>query len=138
MYVELSDLEAEIPPTFLTEALDDDGDGVIDAWTTVQASACRAVDAALGGRFAVPFPEPYPNVVKEAAVIFAAEKCYTRRGHHDKENPFTARADALRRDLRAIGGGEQPLSPTIERQKPSVSIITEPARTHSASGRMSF
>lgn len=130
MYVELTDLQAVIPSQFLTEALDDDNDGVIDAWTAVQSAACRAVDAILGTRFSVPFADP-PAIVREAAFQFAAEACYTRRGVEFDKNPFGKSASTIRSDLRAIAKGEAPLDPTIERQKPSVSIITSPARTAS-------
>jgi phage gp36-like protein len=130
-YVELSDLEAVIPSGFLTEALDDDNDGVIDAWTAVQAAACRAVDAILGKRFAVPFTDPAPATVREAAFLFAAEACYTRRGVEFDKNPFGKSAAAARSDLRAIARGDEPLAPSVEREKPSVSIISSPSRTAS-------
>lgn len=129
MYVALTDLQAIIPPAFLTQALDDDSDGVIDAWTAVQAAAERAVNAALGVRFTVPFTDPIPPIVAEAAFLFAAEACYTRRGVEFDQNPFGKSASTMRATLRQIAAGEMPLAPTIERQKPSVSVITEPART---------
>ena len=129
MYIQLSDLQAIIPPSFLTQALDDDGDGVIDAWTGVQAAAERAVNAALGMRFTVPFTDPIPAIVSEAAFLFAGEACYTRRGVEFDQNPFGKAASTMRATLRQIAAGEIPLTPNIERQKPSVSIITEPART---------
>lgn len=131
MYIELSDLQAVIPATFLTQSLDDDNDGVIDAWTAVQAAAERSVNAALGVRFSVPFAAPVPAIVTEAAFLFAAEACYTRRGVEFDQNPFGKAASAMRATLRKIAAGEIPLSPDIERKKPSVSIITEPSRTHS-------
>lgn len=135
MYVELTDLQAIIPAQFLTEALDDNNDGVIDAWEAVQAAAERAVNAALGVRFAVPFiatdTDPIPAIVSEAAFLFAAEACYTRRGVEFDQNPFGKAAATMRATLRQIAAGEMPLAPSIERQKPSVSIITQPARTHS-------
>lgn len=131
MYVELSDLEAVIPAEFLTQALDDNSDGVIDAWESVQKAACRAVDAKLGVRFTVPFPEPYPAIVSEAAFLFAAEACFNRRGIYSDENPFARQAGDMRRELASIGDGDRALDPTIQRQKPSVSIVTSPAKTHS-------
>lgn len=131
MYVELSDLQAEIPLAFLTEALDDNEDGTIDAWTAVAAASSRAVDAHLGMRYSVPFAEPYPAIVREAAFLFAAEACYTRRGVEPDKNPFYKRANDLRTQLRQIGRGEAPLTPDTSRKQPSVSAITAPARTHS-------
>jgi len=131
MYVSLTDLQAIIPPAFLTQALDDDSDGVIDAWTAVQAAAERAVNAALGVRFTVPFTDPIPAIVTEAAFLFAAEACYTRRGVEFDQNPFGKPAATMRATLRQIAAGEMPLAPGLERQKPSVSVISEPSRTHS-------
>ena len=46
-YISLDDLRGRIPEDFLIEALDDDGDGVIDAWTDVEQGAADAVDAYL-------------------------------------------------------------------------------------------
>ncbi|MBU4460298.1 MAG: DUF1320 domain-containing protein, partial [Verrucomicrobia bacterium] len=73
-YVTKADLEGLIPPQFITEALDDDGDGVEDAglWDKVAAQAGEAVDALLGQRFEVPFAAPVPPLVSQAAKIFAA------------------------------------------------------------------
>lgn len=130
-YVELADLEAALPLDFLTQALDDNQDGTIDAWTSVQSAACRAVNALLGTRYTVLFTSPYPAIVTEAAFLFAAEACYTRRGVEPKNNPFFARANSIRDQLLEIGKGEAPLDPNIQRSKPSASIITSPARTHS-------
>lgn len=128
-YISLSDLEAVLPSAFLTQALDDDGDGQIDAWEAVQAAAERAVNAILGMRYAVPFTAPIPEIVIEAAFTFAAEACYTRRGVEFDQNPFGKAAATMRATLRQIAAGEIPLAPGLERAKPSVSVITEPART---------
>lgn len=129
MYFDLPDLEALIPADFLTQALDDDGDGQVDAWEVVRTGACREVDAILGVRYAVPFAAPLPAVVVHAAVTFAAEACYVRRGVTGEKNPFTKAADASRKQLREIAAGALPLDPTIPRARPSASIITEPSRT---------
>lgn len=128
-YIELTDLQAAIPADFLTGALDDDTDGVLESWPAVQAAACRAVDALIGGRFSVPVPAPCPAAVVEAAFAFAAEMIYNRRGVHGKDNPYAERARAARELLARIGAGELPLDPALGRAKPSVSLITEPSRT---------
>lgn len=129
-YITYQDAAALIPGDFLLEALDDDRDGVPEAWATVQAAAERAVDALLGLRYTTPFPPPAPAIVREAALIFACEACYLRRGV--REHPFTERAKQLSLLLARIASGELPLDPAIQRAAPSVSIITEPSRTHSA------
>jgi phage gp36-like protein len=128
-YFALSDLEALIPGDFLTQALDDDGDGVADAWQIVQTAACREVDAILGVRYAVPLPAPYPAVAVHAAVTLAAEACYLRRGMTDEKNPFSKSADAVRKQLREIAAGALPLDPQIGRVRPSGTLISEPSRT---------
>lgn len=128
-YIELVDMEAAIPGEFLTGALDDSGAGMPGAWPAVQAAACRAVDALLGGRYTVPLPEPFPAAVTEGAFAFAAEMIYNRRGVHGKDNPYADRARAARELLAKIGAGELPLDPNVGRARPSVSLITEPSRT---------
>lgn len=129
MYFLYEDLAALIPGDFLTQALDDDGDGVVDAWSVVQAGSCREVDAILGMRYPVPIPAPYPAVVVHAAVTIAAEACYLRRGTAEEKNPFSKLAGLVRQQLRDIAAGSLPLDPAIGRARPSASIITEPSRT---------
>ncbi len=110
-YVELTDLESEIPAQFLLQALDDDSDGQIDAWVPVQAAACEDVDALLEGRFPVPITlSPLPRILKRAAVAFACERCYRRRGTPDAENPWKGRADSYRKQLATITAGDLKLS----------------------------
>lgn len=110
-YIELSDLDGEIPPDFLTQALDDDHDQVIDAWEKVQTSACEEVDSLLEGRFRVPLQlNPLPKIIKRAAVAFACELCYRRRSVPDQDNPWASRANALRKTLQMITAGDLQLS----------------------------
>ena len=129
MYLTLTDLSALIPPEFLTQSLDDDADGIIDAWDAVSTAACDEVDAILGVRYAVPLPAPYPAIAIHSARVLAAEACYLRRGAFGERNPFSVPADAIRKTLRSIAAGTLPLDPTIKRPAPTVSIITEPSRT---------
>lgn len=110
-YIELSDIEGSIPPQHLMEALDDDHDGVIDAWTRVQTEVCEDVDALLEGRFRVPLTlSPMPRIIKRAAIAFACELCYRRRGVPDADNPWRGRAEALRKTLQMITAGDLQLS----------------------------
>jgi len=140
MYFTQDDIAAEMPPEFLLEALDDDADGVIDAglWDKVVASASRKVDAALGQRFTVPFTGTIPALVKEAAIVFCLETLYRRRGFGEEEtNPWITLANSVRKKLTRIGNGEEPLTPTVKKPTPSVSTVTEPARTTSSRGYIS-
>lgn len=117
-YFVLSDLEALIPPTFLTQALDDDADGEIDAFTAVQAQACRMVDDLLESRFNVPF-DPVPNKIKGASVVFACWICYARRGVPEKDNPFANSKSAIERKLEKIEAGDLGLSVAPTAQEPA-------------------
>jgi phage gp36-like protein len=130
MYVTLDQVQALIPPGFLTEALDDDGDGVIDAWDQVAAAACNAVDGLISTRYALPLPE-IPAVIAECALNLACEICYGRRGVGAADNPFSSKAKAARDTLLAIASGELPLAPDLNRAKPSGVVLTERSRTHS-------
>lgn len=133
MYTTLDQVQALIPGEFLTQALDDNGDGVIDAWDAVSAAVDLRINGILGGRYAVPF-SPVPPVVADAAVILACEMCYGRRGVAAKDNPFSAQADQTRKTLAEIAAGDLPLFPGVERKEPSVSIITEPSGVFSGRG----
>ncbi len=134
-YIALTDIEGKIPAPFLTQALDDDGDGVMDAHEQVLASASKAVDALLGGRFTVPFSAPLPAIVADAATVFFCEQCYQRRGFTAEANPWAAQADAMRKRLDKIASGMLPLSPTVVRANASGTLISEPSTTFDAAGR---
>jgi len=106
-YLALSDLNGQIPPQFLIQALDDDNDGEIDAWEVVKTAVQDDIDAALEGRFVVPLTfDPMPKVIKRAAVAFACELCYRRRSTPDADNPWKGRADAMRKTLAGIQTGD--------------------------------
>ena len=138
-YVALTDLHGKIPPAFLTQALDDDGDGAADAglWELIASQAGDAIDGVLGQRYATPF-DPAPAIVRTAALIFAAEAVYARRGVSPEQNPWKAQADATRAKLAAIGTGAEPLVPGTERERPSATLIGEASHTFSQTGRMAI
>lgn len=128
-YVEYSDLVGQIPPQDLIKALDDDGDGIVDAWEIVQSSAADDVDALLEGRFTVPLTlNPLPKIIKRAAVAFVCELCYRRRSTPDADNPWKGRADAFRKILMSITAGDLKLAAGPEavaaQPAPSGSILT--------------
>lgn len=131
-YISQADLSAEIPADFVTQALDDDADGVPDAgvWELVAAAVDRSVDAYLGRRYAVPLTmSPLPAVVAQAALVFACELLHQRRGMSGEKNPYTKRADAWRKTLERIASGEESLTVTTAPTRPPVSIISESAGT---------
>ncbi len=134
MYALRADLEAIIPPHFIVQALDDDADGQEDAglFEKVADAADRAVNAYLSGRYTTPFGAPYPDLVSEAAKVFIAESLYARRGYESERNPYTARANALRKQLEAIGNGNGSLGGVpadTTATRPPMAIVSEPSRT---------
>ncbi|WP_414664900.1 phage protein Gp36 family protein [Horticoccus sp. 23ND18S-11] len=136
-YIIMATLVAEVPPQFITQALDDDGDGAADPglFDQIVSNAQTEIDGILGQRFTVPFQNPIPAIVVDAATKFVAEKLYSRRGVDGDKNPWTKKATEIRALLKAIAKGDAPLTPTTARERPSASAITEPARTTSARGR---
>jgi phage gp36-like protein len=137
-YTTLAEIAAKLPNQFLVEALDDNGDGVPDAdvWDQVAASAAAEVDGLLAMRFSTPFASP-PAVVRHAALIFALETLYDRRGYSgDEKNPYASRARDERDKLRDIGAGKLPLTPVHQKPTQSVAVVSEPARTSSAAGHL--
>lgn len=130
-YVTQGDLVNLIPADFVTEALDDDGDGIADdgAWDGVADEVSQEIDSYLEQRFALPLTPPYPAVVSQAAKIFACELLFQRRGIHGDKNPWTARAGHQRTALGNIASGKATLKIGSEPVKPSISIISEDAGT---------
>jgi phage gp36-like protein len=133
MYSTRADLEAIIPPQFIVQALDDNGDGTEDdgLFAIIAASADAQIDGYLSGRYATPF-SPVPPLVRECAKVFIAESLYQRRGYNSEANPYTARANQLRKQLESIGNGNGSLGGVSESgssPRPPISIVTEPSRT---------
>ena len=130
-YVNDSDLVGLIPPDFLTQALDDNGDGVADdgLLDLIIAQASEEIDGYIGRRYPLPLLTPYPEVITSSAKALAAEALYKRRGIEDQKNPWSAKARSIRMLLQSIAQGTTPLSHTLNRQDPSASIVTEPMGT---------
>jgi phage gp36-like protein len=134
-YVQFSDLPADLPPAFITQALDDDntGNADMDLWATIAQQVSDAIDAKIGVRYSVPIQPDgngnYPAVIAHAARTLAAEKLFARRQIADGKNPWAKQADAVRAQLDLIAEGKLPLNPTLQRQDPSASVVTEPIRS---------
>lgn len=131
-YITQDDLSPEIPADFVTQALDDDADGVADdgVWDLVSAAVDRAIDSYLGRRYAVPITlDPLPAIIPQAAVIFACELLHQRRGQHGDKNPFTKRANGWRESLERIATGKESLSLSTAPVRPPISVISESAGT---------
>jgi phage gp36-like protein len=132
-YIDINALKGKIPDRQLLEILDDDQDGVIDpaVWSQIQDDVQTEIDGILGQRYATPFTDPLPAVVKLAAQTLAVEGVFNHRNLLSEKSPERINANALRKKLSAIADGEEPLSPGKERARPSASVITEPSRTSS-------
>lgn len=113
MYVNRAQLQPYFTDAFLAQALDDNMDGVEDAGLldSILDSASIEVDGILGTAFTTPFEPPYPPVVVSAALVFACDLLYARRmGKSGKaDNPWAARAEAMRQRLADIVAGKYPL-----------------------------
>lgn len=134
-YFALSDLTGRIPEKYLTDALDDGQDGTTAAWDAVASSASDAVDGILSTRFSTPFTAPAPRVVALAAITFAAELIYQRRGIANEQNPFFSQAQDMRLKLARIAMGKEPLEPGKLPVAKSGAAIIEAAPTFSGAGR---
>jgi len=134
-YVCLSDLTADIPPDFITQALDDNGDGAQDEglWDLIASRIAEEIDGAIGRRYSLPLVEPYPEFVTSSAKTLACDKLYKRRGIEDMKNPWAKAAAAVRATLKDIMLGDEPLSPELNRKDPSASVVTQ--RMGTAPGR---
>ena len=137
-YISQSDLEAHIPPQFIVEALDDDRDGVADSglWEKLAAAVDRAINSRLAPRFSVPFAAPVPDLVAEAALVFAGEMVFRRRGVADEANPWAEQAGAMRTRLERIGRGDEELTAGTTAARPGGAIIGERARVYDKAGRL--
>jgi phage gp36-like protein len=136
-YILLATVSALIPPQFLVQALDDDGDGVADEglFPTILGAAQTKIDGILGQRFTTPFENPIPAIVADACLTIVCDTLFKRRSIEDDKNPWAKPAAASITKLTAIAKGEEPLEPGKARAQPSASIISEPAKTTSRSGR---
>lgn len=138
-YFTQTDLEALIPPGWLTEGLDDDADGTQDAFAGVQQLAEDEVNGELGRRYAVPFDTSgnvgLASYLRSLCVHIAAEIVYERRGTVLPEARATKLAE-LRKRLARIATGEEPLSPQVEPERNVIEVISEPSRVHSGSANV--
>jgi hypothetical protein len=125
-----------VPPQFILQALDDNGDGVEDdgAFDVLTARACGAVDAICSSLFTVPFASPFPVLIGQAAQTFAAKLLYQRRGIESDKNPFTKEAKDVTDKLTRICRKDEPVPADFPTSSPSVTAITDRAKTVSTGG----
>lgn len=138
-YFTRAQIEAELPAQFLTQALDDNGDGTEDTgkYDEVAAAACGDADALVSQKYPVPFSTPYPPLIAMAARMFMLEKLYSRRGYTGENNPHAGAAEKMRSRLIAVGSGTAALGPEVAKAAPApVRVITEPSGLHSEHNRV--
>jgi hypothetical protein len=128
-YFTFDELKGIVPDGWVTAALDDDANGDAEQFDVVQAVAEKEVNGVVGMRYAVPL-NPVPEVLSTIAVYIAAEIVYGRRNQIE-HFPYVDKLAVMRRQLRDIGAGTLPLTPTKDREKASVSIISEGSRVYS-------
>lgn len=134
--VSQSELHAVVPAQVILEALDDDGDGAIDAglWDSVCLDADRQINSRLAPRYATPV-DPVPDLVIEAKKVFIAEAIYARRGVSAEANPWSDRAASMRKRLESIGAGKEELTAGKPSTRPAGALIEEPSRLYQGSGQ---
>ena len=137
-YVAQTDIEALIPSEFLTQSLDDDGDGQADpgVWDKVVAAVQDEIDGALSPIYDVPFTGVIPAAVKAATKVLTLWSLYQRRGFHGEANPWESEAKRQRDKLEKIGNGEIALTVDNTGFSAEGVVITETAKTFDSNGNL--
>lgn len=133
----LDQLTALIPASYLTEGLDDDANGVEDAFTKVRDAAENRINGMLSARYEIPLPIANAGVaafLADAGCLIAASLVYSRRGVPADQWPFKGEHSAVMARLRAIAKGEEPLAPSsVTPPAESVAVvISEQSGTHTS------
>ena len=132
-YVTESEMVAVVPEDVLTVAVDDDGTGIAKegVWDIVATAAGRRVDAILAARYDVPFSSPYPDLVKDAALTFAAELLYLRKGIAGDANPWSKKAAEVLAHLQKVAKGEMDMDIASTDQAADADVVSEDSKTFS-------
>jgi phage gp36-like protein len=136
-YFSQSDLSALVPESWLTEGLDDSGDGTQDAFSKVQTLAEARINGTLSARFTTPLDttgnDGLAAFLLDLGCHLAAAIVFKRRGIAAAEFPFADDLKRLLDRLDRIAAGLEPLSPVIPRAADSAEIISEDSRAWSKS-----
>jgi len=126
----MDELLGEIPQQMLTEALDDDADGIADesAWAAVQASAEERIRTAFGGDV----PATHIAAAAYARKLFILVVLYNRRGLTAEANPYTSAANRAEERLYKLASGEA----STDGGSTEPTFIGEPAKIAGTSGLM--
>ena len=137
-YLVQSDLEGLVPPSWLTEGLDDAGEGSVTAFEAVKQLTERAINGELSGRYTVPLTlegnTGLRDCISEIAVCLAVEALYIRRQIEiDPEGRLGKRIERAVQRLKALAKGTDPLSPNIDPVNAPGEVIGEVSRVYSTS-----
>ena len=131
-YITQTDLANYIDNLNLIAATDDFATGTVN--TTVLnnllQTASDKADSLVSSIYTVPFGNPVPVKIKQAAIIFAVEMLYARRLTPDQKNPMTPQADELRKTLMDINRGLLSLDAAVVRVFTPVVISSHPSRAN--------
>jgi phage gp36-like protein len=107
MYCGIEDIQKRLDPLHLIELADDDQDGVPDTAVleALIADADARIDSRLGNRYATPFSEPVPGLLRALSADLAAAALFARR--RESASPVhESRAKAALDTLDALARGE--------------------------------
>lgn len=134
-YFTLEHLEALIPLSHLTEGLDDDGDGIEEAFAKVRTAVENRVNGMLSARYAVPITTDEAGVtafLADVCTLMAAAMVLSRRGIPAEQWPFKGDHSAATARLKAIAKGEEPLSHVTQPANDASVIISEDAGSYTS------
>lgn len=137
-YVTRDQVQVKVPAPVLLDALDDDGDGKEDdgLFDSLVATASQEVDGYLAGLFTVPFLDPAPPKVCQAALAFVLESIYGRRnvsGEERNPNPYKSQAKFWRDHLQKVGNRELPFDATQSKAFTPGAVVTLPPSVNAQS-----
>ena len=142
-YTDFQEVSGYLPGPWLSEATDDDANGIPEAFQDVVDVASRFVDGKLSTAYAVPLTGALitPFIVS-VTTLYAAKVCFGRRGAA-AAFPYQEELGNLLTQLNQIATGKLPLVPpgatgTGTPAGAGGTAITAPAKTHSTGGLLSI
>lgn len=110
-YTTFDEVAAYLPAPWLTEATDDDANGIPEAFEDVVDVASRFVDGKLSTAYAVPLTGALiTSFIRSVTTLYAAKVCFGRRGMSEAF-PYLDELGNLLKQLDLIAGGKLPLVP---------------------------
>ena len=136
-YVTQAEMVGRVPDEYLKSATGDTdpdaGDSAI--WQQVSDDVDQEINGRLASSYATPLTT-IPDNIRAAAKTIAAYFLFKRRNVSDEKNPWTELFNYWTKQLDKIGAGTLPLTFDATHGKAPILVISEPARTHSASGSL--